>query len=136
MHVQEMIRTHPHAQRMSNDLLIRCVEECYDCAQICTSCADACLGESMVADLRQCIRLDLDCADICIATGTIATRRTGMNDDVLNRMLDACATACRVCAEECERHASQHDHCRICAEACHRCEKACRDAMRSMGARH
>ena len=132
MHAQEMIRTHPDVRGNTNDVLIRCIEECYDCAQTCTSCADACLGEDMVKDLRQCIRLDLDCADICAVTGAIATRRTGSNEDVIRHMLQACETACRLCAEECERHASHHEHCRVCAEACRRCERACREASQSM----
>jgi hypothetical protein len=87
----------------------------------------------MVKDLRQCIRLDLDCADICAVTGAIATRRTGSNEDLIRRVLQACELACRVCAEECERHARQHQHCRVCAEACRRCERACQDALRSVG---
>lgn len=132
MHAQEMIRTHPDVRGNTNDALIRCIEECYDRAQTCTSCADACLGEDMVKDLRQCIRLDLDCADICAATGAIATRRTGSNEETIRRMLQACETACRLCAEECERHASHHEHCRVCAEACRRCERACRDAPQSV----
>jgi hypothetical protein len=44
-------------------------------------------------------------------------------------MLESCAMACRVCAEDCERHAGLHDHCRICAEACRDCEEACRTAL-------
>ena len=132
MHAQEMIRTHPDMKGKTNDTLIRCIEECYDCAQACTACADACLGEKMVAELRQCIRLDLDCADICAVTGAAATRLTGSNEEVVRRMLDTCALACRLCAEECERHAQQHAHCRICAEACRRCERACHDARQSI----
>ena len=136
MHAHEMVRTHPHAKGNTNDALIWCIEECYDCAQTCTSCADACLGEPMVARLTQCIRLDLDCADVCAATGAIASRRTGSNEEVIRRMLETCAIACRLCSEECERHAREHEHCRVCAAACRRCEKACREAMRSMGGRH
>jgi len=135
MHVQQMISTHPHVRGNINDALIRCIEECYDCAQICTSCADACLGEDMVKQLTQCIRLDLDCADVCVATGTVASRRTGSNEEVIRQMLTACETACRLCGEECEKHAKMHEHCRICAEACRRCQQACAEALRSM-ARH
>ena len=36
-------------------------------AQVCTACADACLGEDDVGELTRCIRLDLDCADLCAA---------------------------------------------------------------------
>jgi hypothetical protein len=136
MHAHEMISTHPHVKGNTNDALIRCIEECYDCAQICTSCADACLGESMVSQLTQCIRLNMDCADVCMATGSVATRRTGSNEEVIRHMLNACMEACRLCGEECERHAGMHEHCRVCAEACRRCEQACQQAMNSMSARH
>jgi len=136
MHAHEMISTHPHVRGSTNDALIHCIEECFDCAQICTSCADACLGEPMVQQLTQCIRLNMDCADVCNATGMVATRRTGSNEEVIRLMLEACMTACRLCGEECQRHASMHEHCRICADACRRCEQACQQAMGSMGARH
>lgn len=134
MHARQMVGSHPDVRGGTNDALIRCIEECYSCAQACTSCADACAGEPMVQQLTQCIRLDMDCANICAATGSVATRRTGSNETVIRRMLEACAAACRLCAEECERHANMHEHCRICAEACRRCERACREALRSMGA--
>ena len=132
MHTQEIISTHPHVKGSTNDALIRCIEECYDCAQACIACADACLGEDMVQQLAQCIRLNLDCADVCNATGALATRRTGSNQDLIRSMLETCALACRLCGEECERHAGNHEHCRICAEACRSCEQACVDARRSM----
>jgi hypothetical protein len=133
MHAMEMIRTHPHVRGDANDALVRCIEECFDCAQACTACADACLGEESVQRLTQCIRLNLDCAGVCAAAGTIASRRTGSNEAVLRQMLAACETACRLCGEECGRHAGMHDHCRVCAEACRRCEQACAEAQRGMG---
>lgn len=133
MHTSEMIRSHPELQGVeANHALIRCIEDCYDCAQACTSCADACLAEEMVTELRQCIRLNMDCADICLATGKVATRRTGSNEDMIRAALEACELACRYCGEECDRHASQHEHCRVCAEACDRCRQACREALRTM----
>jgi hypothetical protein len=130
MHAMEMIRTHPQVRGNTNDALIRCIEECYDCAQACTACADACLGEKDVAKLTQCIRLNLDCADVCVVTGAVASRRTGANEEVIAQLLTACETACRLCGEECERHAGMHAHCRVCAEACRRCERACAEAGR------
>ncbi|MGJ4899761.1 four-helix bundle copper-binding protein [Bradyrhizobium oligotrophicum] len=131
MHAQQMIETHPHVRGRVDDALVRCVEECYSCAQICTSCADACLGENSVARLTQCIRLNLDCADVCNVTGRLATRRTGSDQEMISRMLEACAAACRLCAEECDKHAKMHAHCRICAESCRRCMNACEEAGRS-----
>jgi hypothetical protein len=132
MHAHQMISTHPDVQGSVNEPLVRCIEACFDCAQACTSCADACMAEDMVAELRQCIRLNLDCADVCTATGALASRRTGGNELLLRTVLEACALACRLCGEECARHASQHEHCRICAEACRSCESLCRDSAASI----
>lgn len=50
----------------------------------------------------------------------------------MRSVLQAFGTACRLCAEECERHASHHEHCRTCAESCRRYEQACQEAVRSM----
>lgn len=134
MHVQAMIRTHPHVQGDASDALIRCIEECYDCAQACTTCADACLGEDTVQQPIQCIRLNLDCADVCVATGSLASRRSGSDEQILRQMLSVCAAACRVCGDECEKHADHHEHCRVCAEACRNCEQACTEAMQDVAA--
>ena len=112
--------------------LIRCIEECYSCAQTCTACADACLAERQVQMLTQCIRLNLDCAEVCNITGRIPPRGTGSDEGAIRRMLDVCATVCRMCGDECESHADRHAHCRICAEACRRCMEACQEAGRSM----
>ena len=128
MHAQQIIPTHPQAGGIANAALIACIEECYDCAQTCTACADACLGEEMVAKLTQCIRSCLDCADVCATTGALATRRTGSNQMLVGQMIELCEAACRLCAEECERHAAHMAHCRICGEACRMCEQACAQA--------
>jgi len=127
-HASAMLASHPDVRGNVNDALVRCIEACLDCAQACTSCADACIGEADVAGLRQCIRANLDCADVCAATASIATRRTGSDERVVNAILGPCAEACKVCGDECERHAGHHEHCRVCAEACRICEQACREA--------
>jgi hypothetical protein len=132
MQTKEMIATHPDVRGNVNPALIDAIDAAYECAQTCTSCADACLAEEMVAQLRQCIRFNLDCADVCAATATLGNRRTGSNEDVIRKMLDACITACRLCGEECARHAAKHEHCRVCADSCRRCEAACQKALRTM----
>ena len=131
MHAQEMIATHPDVRGAANDALIRAIEECYDCAQVCSSCVDACVAEGK-PELIQCIRLDLDCADICYTAGVVATRRAGSNEGVIVQLLETCAAACRACAAECEKHAAHMEHCRVCAEACRRCERACMAACASI----
>lgn len=129
MQAHSMISTHPDVRGNTNDALIRAIEECFSCAQTCISCADACLAEHNVDQLRQCIRLNLDCATTCLAAGELSSRRTGSNEVGIRMMLDVCTQACRMCAEECLKHAAMHEHCRICADACLTCEAACSEAM-------
>jgi hypothetical protein len=45
--------------------LAQAVQSLQECAVVCTVCADACLTEAMVAELRRCIRLNGNCACIC-----------------------------------------------------------------------
>jgi Domain of Unknown Function (DUF326) len=127
-HVTQMLEAHPQAT--ANEALTRCIEECFAYALTCTSCADACLAGEDVQELVRCIRLNLDCADVCDATGRVLTRQTTAEARLARSMLEAC----RVCAEECERHAQHHDHCRVCAEACRRCEQACEELRSSIAA--
>jgi uncharacterized protein DUF326 len=128
-----MIGTHPQPSSLDRDLLLRCIEDCFDCSATCTSCADACLGEKELQELVPCIRLCLDCADVCEAAGRIVTRQTALDLGVVRAAIEACAAACRACGAECERHASHHEHCRLCAETCRRCERACSDLVATIG---
>lgn len=117
---------------VDKDKLTECIAACFECAQACTACAGACLSEDTISDLTTCIRTDLDCAEVCIATGNVLSRHTGYDANLIRDLLGACATACKVCGDECDQHAQMHDHCRICAEACRRCEQACRALIASL----
>jgi len=128
-----MINSYPSDIQLDRELLARAIDALTACSQTCTACADACLSEQMVADLRRCIRTDLDCADICAVTARVLSRHTGYDAAVTKAQLQACVQACRTCGEECERHSTHHEHCRICAEACHDCERACADLLASIG---
>jgi hypothetical protein len=130
-HARQMLDTHPRGPQRDRDALAACIQACYDCAQSCTACADACLGEDGVGELVRCIRLNLDCFDTCVTTGNILSRQTEPEWSLVRAQLEACATACRICAEECERHAGHHEHCRVCAGSCRRCEEACRSLLRA-----
>jgi hypothetical protein len=129
---REIINLHPHPSNVDRDVLLRCIEECLDCAASCTSCADADLAADDVHEMVRCIRLCLDCADACEATARIAIRQTEPDLHVLRAMVEACAAACKACGDECERHAAHHDHCRICADVCRRCEQACGELVAAM----
>lgn len=131
----EMIRSYPaDLGAVDSDALVRCIVECLSCAQACTACADACLSESdnQLPMLRKCIRSDEDCADICNATARILSRHTGYDANITRSVLQACVTVCRSCDDECNSHASRHEHCRVCAEACRRCEQACQELINAL----
>jgi len=127
--IRAILMTHPRARGADVGVLVRCVEECFECAAACTSCADACLAEDDLQELVACIRLNLDCADVCEATGCVALRQTAGEVSVLRALVESCVIACRACAEECEKHAEHHEHCRVCAAACRGCLQACQDLL-------
>lgn len=130
---QQMLEAYPaNLGGIDQDRLAACIDACNACAQACTACADACLAEDMVEQLRKCIRTDLDCADICATTGRVLSRRTGYDANLTRAVLQACATACRTCGDDCAQHAEMHDHCRICADACRACEQACTELLDSL----
>lgn len=129
MKANQMLATYPASINLERALLARVIEAVTTCAQACTACADACLSEEMVADLRTCIRSNLDCADSCSTTGRILSRHTGYDANVTRAHLEACIAVCRACGDECEQHASMHEHCRVCAEVCRECEAACSELL-------
>ena len=133
-HVTSMLETYPKdLGGVDKEKLAACIEACFECAQTCTACADACLSEDMVAELTKCIRTNLDCADLCEATGRVLSRHTGYDANITLDVIRACQMACKACADECEKHASMHEHCRICAEACRRCEATCAELVAALG---
>lgn len=129
MHTSRMLDASPQPRILPNEPLARCIDACFDGAQACGACADACLGEPQVDQLRWCIRLNHDCADVCIATGRVLSRQQDADVQIARVMLESCVLACQVCGDECARHAQYHAHCRVCAEACRACAKACQDAL-------
>lgn len=132
MKAAKMLQTHPETVGLDRELVALAIDAAVTCSQACTACADACLSEDMVADLRACIRLNLDCADICSATVRILSRHTGDSVDVTRAQLEACIAACRACGNECVQHASMHEHCAVCADACRACEAACRELLATL----
>lgn len=129
---EAMLKAYPKdLSGLDGDAIVACVGACIECAQACTACADACLGEDMVAEMTACIRRNLDCADICETTGRALSRHTGSDAILTKVFLDACATACKCCGDECARH-SHLEHCQVCAEVCRKCEEACRNLLASL----
>lgn len=116
-----------HPEDPPDSLILKAAQAAIECAAVCSACADACLGEGDLEDLRSCIRLNLDCADICHATARVLGRRTASELSVAGALLNACAEVCQSCAEVCAQH--EHPHCRACAAVCQACAQACRNAF-------
>jgi hypothetical protein len=127
-----MLDTYPRDINLDRQKLAAALDTLIVCSQACTACADACLSESMVAELTECIRTNLDCADICATTARVLSRHTGYDATISRSLLETCAAACKSCGDECETHAGMHEHCRICADACRACEQACRYLLAEM----
>ena len=128
---RRMLEAYPRDYNVDTDLLVRCIEACYDCAQACTQCADACLSEEgEQPKLNKCIRLNNDCVDACVTTGRIVSRQTEYDANVTRAALEACAAVCKACGDECAEHGEHGmDHCAVCAEQCRRCEQACQELI-------
>lgn len=125
-----MLDSHPAPAHSDGDIARACVQACYECSVICTTCADACLAEEDVAAMVTCIRLNLDCSDVCEVTGRLFARPSARDAESLRLQLEACVAICRACGDECASHAQHMEHCRICADACRHCADAC-DRMRA-----
>lgn len=126
-------QANPSKPSVDMNVLLECIQACYDCAQACTADADADLGEQQVQTMIRCIRLCLDCADVCLATGQILSRQIAFDPPTARAALQACALECKVCGDECEQHARHgFAHCQTCLEACRRCERACNAVLAAL----
>lgn len=131
--IEMMLRSHPRSEPQRVTDYAETLKALSTCAEICTACADACLGETEHLEmLRRCITTDLDCADVCHATARVLTRQTEAPFEVVEALLHACVVACQTCADECETHGEAHDHCRICAETCRYCQERCNALLGSL----
>lgn len=129
MSTTEILRAYPQEVATDVELVAKVIDALKDCETACIACADACLAEETIGDMRLCIRTDLDCADSCATLARILTRRLGYPGAVIRAHLQATIIACSTCADECAEHEAHHDHCRMCADACRRAEAACRELL-------
>ncbi|MEO5957680.1 MAG: four-helix bundle copper-binding protein, partial [Opitutaceae bacterium] len=72
-----MLRSHPRTEIRNLEFYADALVALRICHEVCTACADACLGEpEHLGRLHRCIRVDLDCADVCLATARLLVRQT------------------------------------------------------------
>ena len=128
-HTAQMLQTHPNPRPSALNDIADCIDILQACAQTCQSCADADLGEPELKQMVRCVRLNHDCADVCATTARLLSRPSMIAPEIWLAQLQACITACRACAEECQQHAQHHEHCRMCADTCRQCIAACTDVV-------
>ena len=68
---------------------------------------------------RDCIQLNLECAAMCNAVAQLMS----LGSEHIKELAKICAVMCDDCAEECNRHMS--DHCRETADVCTKCADEC-----------
>jgi hypothetical protein len=90
------------------EALLDCVEECLDCAVICTACP----GDLQYLLPHATFRFP-------------RTRAITVDFRLISAVVEFCADACLVCVEQCERHAARDECCQSCTDACRRCRIAC-----------
>lgn len=124
--IEMMLRSHPRPNVQRAVDYAEALKALSTCSEVCTGCADACLGEpEHLEHLRRCIRIDLDCADVCAITFRLLMRQTETPNELVHAQLHAAVVACQACADECEQHGEMHDHCRLCADTCRYCQERC-----------
>jgi len=107
-------------QSKASEGLQQCIDACTECGQVCTETVAYCLEQGGEHASRDHVRLLLDCAEICQTSANYMSRRSDLH-----------AETCAVCADVCERCASQcesfdDEQMRHCAEVCQRCAESCR----------
>ena len=132
MTVAEMIASNPSTPALEATALAEAIEACHEAAAASSVCADACLGEESVPDLRECIRRDLDAADVLVAAAKVLGRQYAVDLGLTRVLLEAATVAAKKCAEECEKHAEMHVHCAVCAQSCRRAEAGCRALLEDL----
>src|SRR5262249_56149591 len=75
-HAQQILEAHPRGPQVDVRSLAACIDACFDCAQSCTTCADADLAEPDYETLIACIALCLNCGDVCVATRRLLSSHT------------------------------------------------------------
>jgi len=103
-----------------------------EASQAASVCADACLLEGQVKDMREAIRACLDCADIVDAAVRTLSRHAGWAESAAPAILSAAIAVLATADHETARHASMHMHARLTAETCRKARVACEALVESL----
>ncbi|MEU7059182.1 ferredoxin [Streptomyces sp. NPDC046197] len=112
---------------ISQQELIRFLEDRFACAQACTECARACaLRASLVdpvgsEDQELVRRKGIMCAEVCDATCRVLSEQNRQDEAGIRVQLEWCRTVCLESAHVFDRHLGAEETaaaCRACAGAC------------------
>jgi hypothetical protein len=108
-----------------------CYGACNDCAEACNKAFHHCVEQASAGKPRhgKMAQTVVDCAAFCGLSAELISRHSTM----MVFSCQACADACRRCAQECESFDTDLDI-KLCFEACQRCEESCRNMVKAMGA--
>jgi hypothetical protein len=100
-----------------------CIQNCFDCYQICTRTIEHCLSEGSQHSELKHIKLLQDCADICNISAKFMLRSSDFHPSTCG----VCAEICNACAKSCEAMADGDDQMKACAEAFRKCASSCQN---------
>ena len=103
----------------TDDEMQNCIDNCFEAAQACEWCADACLAMGD-EEMARCVRLCRDVADLT----TLHARFMARDSEYHAELAGICADICEECADECRQF--DHDHCQACVDALSDCVESCR----------
>jgi hypothetical protein len=111
----------PHQHEITSEMR-QCIQDCLDCARICTETVNHCLMLGGRYAEASHVRTLMDCAASCAQSAGFMLR----NSQYYSRMCDVCSEICRSCAESCERAGRDDDTMMRCADLCRRTAESCR----------
>lgn len=103
-----------------SDQIQECIDNCYEAAEACESCATNCIAQGD-EDLTRCIDLCRDVANVATTAAIFMARNSEFDPQVC----ELCAEICEACAEECEKHDMEATE--GCTDVLHRCMDSCRE---------
>jgi hypothetical protein len=102
-----------------------CLEACRACIEACSRLVSESRLDESGEDLERCVELGRECADTCL----VMTELVAAESPQAAPFGHFCATLCRLCARECQRH--DPDWCLACADACEACAELCGSVARA-----
>jgi hypothetical protein len=117
---------HTEMGQHTDEAMQRCIDECINCASICTETIMHCLQMGGEHAEMEHIRLLMDCAEICQTSANFMLRHSELH----GRTCAVCAEVCERCEQSCAKFSGDPvmDE---CADACRSCAQSCREMAAS-----